>query len=262
MNDKKQELKNNLEDAYIALLMNDLSEEEGARLLEECEQLNTDPNAAVSESLHAKCMEVVSNHYARERNAQTKIRVQSRIKRVLLVAAIIAVLFTTAFAAIEEFRVGVLNFTLDVREKYSYIIFNKADDDSDKQGSSDSNSSIVCDRRLTINYDLSGFELVNEISDEMGVVANFSSEVSGQIVKIITTTITDNTISQVDTENADLVKDISINGAEGLLVVKGERNHLLWLNSEGTVLMQVVTIGLTSEQAIEVAEGIVYSEHE
>ena len=262
MNDKKQELKNNLEDAYIALIMNDLSEEDGARLLEECDQLNTDPNAAVSESLHAKCMEVVGNHYAQERKAQAKIRVQSRIKRVLLVAAIIAVLFTTAFATIEEFRVGVLNFTLDVREKYSYIIFNKADDDSDKQGSSDSNLSIVCDGRLTINYDLSGFELVSEISDEIGLVADFKSEVSGQIVKIITTTITDNTISQVDTEDADLVKDISINGAEGLLVVKGERNHVLWLNSEGTVLMQVVTIGLTSEQAIEIAESIVYSEHE
>lgn len=262
MNDKKQELKNNLEDAYIALLMNDLSEEEGARLLEECEQLNTDPNAAVPESLHAKCTEVVSNHYAQERSAQVKIRVQSRIKRVLLVAAIIAVLLTTAFAAIEEFRVGVLNFTLDMREKYSYIIYNRADDDSDKQNPSDSNLSIVCDRRLTINYDLSGFELVSEISDEIGVVADFSSEVSGQIVKIITTTITDNTISQVDTENADLVKDISINGAEGLLVVKGARNHILWLNSEGTVLMQVVTIGMTSEQALELAESIVYSEHE
>ena len=251
-----------MEDAYIALIMNDLSEEDGARLLEECAQLNADPNAAVPESLHAKCMEVVGNHYARERNAQTKIRVQSRIKRVLLVAAIIAVLFTTAFAAIEEFRVGVLNFTLDMREKYSYIIYNRADDDSDKQNPSDSNLSIVCDRRLAINYDLSGFELVSEISDEIGVVADFSSEVSGQIVKIIITTITDNTISQVDTENADLIKDISINGAEGMLVVKGTRNHVLWLNPEGTVLMQVVTIGMTSEQAIEIAESIVYSEHE
>ena len=262
MNDKKQELRNNLEDAYIALIMNDLSEEDGARLLEECSQLNSDPNAAVPESLHAKCMEAVGNHYAQERNAQAKICVQSRIKRVLLVAAIIAVLFTTAFATIEEFRVGVLNFTLDVREKYSYIIFNKADDDSDKQGSSDSNLSIVCDRRLTINYDLSGFELVNEISDEMGVVADFNSEVSGQIVKIITTTITDNTISQVDTEDADLVKDISINGVDGKLIVKGARNQILWINLEGTTLMQVITVGMTSEQALELAESIVYSEHE
>lgn len=259
MSNKKQELKNNLEDAYIALIMDDFSEEEGARLLEECTRLNADPNAAVPESIHTKCMEVIDNHFAQERNAQVRLRIKSRAKKAVLVAAIIAALFTTAFATIEEFRVGVLNFALDIQEKYSNIIFNKSEDKNNLH--SMNNASVLCDRRLIIYYDFSEFELTKEIYDEIGLVVSFATEEQGQTVKILVSNIEDNMSSRVDTEDADNIKDVLIRGMDGKLIIKDSRCHVLWINPEGTKFMQVITTGMTAEQALKIAECIVYSEN-
>ena len=63
----------------------------------------------------------------------------------------------------------------------------------------------------------------------------------------------DSTVIKVDTENADRVEHIMIGKSEALLVVKGDRTHVIW--SHGSTMLTVK--GYESpEEIIKVAEGI------
>ncbi len=63
----------------------------------------------------------------------------------------------------------------------------------------------------------------------------------------------DSTVTKIDTENADRVEYIMIGESEALLVVKGNRTHVVW--SHGSTMLTVK--GYESpEEIIKVAEGI------
>ena len=64
---RKDELREAYEDALFALLMYDVAEHEGARLLEENERLKNDENAAVPESLDRKCRATIRRYFLRRR---------------------------------------------------------------------------------------------------------------------------------------------------------------------------------------------------
>lgn len=260
MNNKKQELKNNLEDAYFALIMDDLSEADGARLLEECERLNADSSAAVPESLHMKCMEVIDNHFAKERNAQLRHRIKSRTKKALLVAAIIAALFTTAFATIEGFRVNVLNFVLDMQEKYSTLLFtdlSQPENGASENGASES-ATKFCDNQLSVDFDLTEFEILENTSDKYSTFLSLISPENGQTASIQCTKVTEELICQIDTEKADDIRDILIGGNAGYIVIKDSRNHVIWIDSASAMMIEVITTDMTIEQTVALAESITY----
>ena len=260
MNNKKQNLKDNLEDAYIALIMHDLSEEEGARLLAECERLNADPTAAVPESLHAKCMKIVDKHYAQKRTTQTRICIKNCAKKALLVAVMLVVLFTSAFATIEGFRVNVLNFILDIQGKYSILLFtdiNQSNREDHGHGKVD-HITMFCDNHVSIEYDLSEFEILDNTSDKYSTFLSLISPENGQTVSIQCTKVTEELISQIDTENADDVRELLIGGNTGCLVIKGFRNHVVWIDSVSSMMIEVITTGMAVEQTIALAESVAY----
>lgn len=253
MTNQRQELQNRYDDAFFSLLIDEVAEQEGALLWEECERLNADPSAAVPESLHQKCLDLAAGYMAKEENARRRTKLRNTGRKVLLVAALAAVLFTTAFASMESFRVGVLNFTLEVKEKYSSLVT------AGKSGTKTSGTAVsYCDGTFLIGYDFAGFELLEEYGNEMGGEIYFLSESGDRDILIMSSWYVDGMDAIVDTENADAVIEIEMGEDSGWLVVKDTRSQVLWVDKPHDVVLTVVTNGLTAEETVALARSIQY----
>lgn len=111
------------EDDILAFLMNGMLEEEGRALLEENERLNADPAAAIPVELDERCRALLQSAFP-DKPLKKPERVTWKImKRVLITAVLAATLFATAYAAVPEFRAGVLNFWTEVKEIGTYFFF-------------------------------------------------------------------------------------------------------------------------------------------
>lgn len=80
----------------------------------------------------------------------------------------------------------------------------------------------------------------------------FTVYLKGEEVLVLTQA-NNSTVMKIDTENTDRVENIMIGESEALLVVKGNRTHIVW--SHGSTMLSVK--GYESpEEIIKVAEGI------
>ena len=100
------------EDAYFALLMEEVAKKEGERLEALNERLQNDPNAAVPESLDKRCLETIDRYFAKQQRRTSLRRVGKVLRLVAVIMGISVLLFTTAFALNENFRVATLNLML------------------------------------------------------------------------------------------------------------------------------------------------------
>lgn len=111
------------EDDILAFLMDGMLEEEGRALLEENERLNADPAAAIPAELDERCRALLRSAFPDEPLKKPERVTWKIMKRVLIAAVIAATLFATAYAAVPEFRAGVLNFWTEVKEIGTYFFF-------------------------------------------------------------------------------------------------------------------------------------------
>lgn len=111
------------EDAMFALLMDYVAESEGKKAIEENEALRRDPDAAVPEEVRKACMKEIGRSF-RKSSARSMGRFTMKVvNKVAIVALVGGILFSTAFAASEEFRVNTLNMLIDtVNEGVSFDI--------------------------------------------------------------------------------------------------------------------------------------------
>ncbi|MCI9644368.1 MAG: DUF4367 domain-containing protein [Oscillibacter sp.] len=118
---QRERLVEQYEDALFALLMEDVMVREGERLEAWNRRLLEDPAAAVPESLDLRCRKAIGR-CASARKRQAALRRTGKILRAAaVIAAIIGTLFTTAFAASEEFREAALELARTVTGHYTQL---------------------------------------------------------------------------------------------------------------------------------------------
>ena len=110
---RREELQEAYEDAMFALLMDYVAESEGKKALEENRALQEDPDAEVPQEVRRACLKEINRAF-RKQSARSVGRITMKvINKVALVALVGTLLFTTAFAVSEDFRVGTLNILVD-----------------------------------------------------------------------------------------------------------------------------------------------------
>lgn len=105
----REQLYENYEDALFAILMDDLAETEGERLLELNQQLQDDPNAAIPDEVRQRCIAVINREFAKKKRAASVQRAKKALKILPWAVVIAMALMAVAFAAFPAFRAGVLN---------------------------------------------------------------------------------------------------------------------------------------------------------
>ena len=107
------------EDACFALLMEKIAKQEGERLEQLNQELIENPNFEVPKTTDQKCLRTIERCFAHQQR-RTALRSATRILHfAAIVVAVSVLLFTTAFAVSEDFRVATRNLLITVNERYT-----------------------------------------------------------------------------------------------------------------------------------------------
>lgn len=248
-------LQDQYEDAYFALLMHEVAEQEGVRLEKLNEELQNDPAAAVPEEIDRKCLKTIDRYFAQKRHAGYWRTSKKILGRVGVVAAIIMLLFTTAFALSEEFRVTTLNLLITIEEKYTELHMEGAED------STAGSAPETTDTSTGSNYfdDLE----IGWIPDGFTCILNYPNETIGFENEQGQSFIIDRTDGHdsmnIDTENADKIEYISINGIDSMQVFKEDDINTIIMDTEHNIFVRVWTsAGISVAVNEKIAENIKY----
>lgn len=230
--DKEAELQNHLEEAYLRLMMQKYMEQYGEELLEEEKNL---PDGVPKQPTEAQIQQLKDKlAQAAQKSAPPKRR---RIaKRLIPVAAVLIALFLATLA------------NAGARSKF-FNFFNVNSPISTEYGSqSDSN------RKYVFNYIPDGFsERLYETSDDLTRIyfVNIDNKQSYILVNISE----NKRLISADTENAQEIASIDINGHIGEIILKNSIYTLVWTD-ESTATTYLLQSGLDKEEIIKIAEQI------
>lgn len=238
------------DNAYFALLMEGVAEIEGERLEALNEMLQNNPEAAVPESLDKRCLESIDRHFARQQRRAGLRRTGKVLRLAAIIMGISMLLFTTAFALNENFRVATLNLMLAVKEQYTQFNIRSSGGNSGQVSPNRGAVNTEYFQNTEIGWIPEGFECT-ESSDRLTKFENEQGE------SFIITILSGQGTLQVDTENPDSFEYISINGNEGICTVKYGEVALTLVDLENNLFIGVDTSsGVSVETAKKIAENI------
>ena len=247
---RHERLIENYEDAYFALLMEDVAQMEGARLEQLNIELQNDPCAAVPEELTKNCLKAINRCFSNRRRSRSFKHVKKAINVAAILVAILTLLFTSAFAMSNDFRVAALNLVITVNEKYARL-------DMEREGTlqkSDEYAIVENDayfENIRVTWLPDGYEYLSGEYDYQAIFAN------GTDNWIVIDKFEGDSTYNVDTEGAEIVEEIMMNGNSGLRIVKDGQTHIALANTEKNIFIDVTSSELVPGEVVEkVAQNI------
>ena len=244
---RREKLIDNYEDALFAVLMDKVAEEEGAKLREENQQLQNDPEAAVPEHVDAVARQTIRKAFAGQ-NRRSALHVARRVvNAVAMIVLICSALFVVAYAAFPEVQLRTLNLLIqssDVASKFSLVKENEVDEPDD-------GGLVLCGYSLP---KLGGFSVQGKDEDKHGGWIKYENAENATIRISISTSKT----KYIDTEDVDEAADFSINGHSGIVIEKDNRITLTWSEPEHGTYISLLCYNLNSSFVFQVAEQICF----
>lgn len=251
---RRERLIENYEDAYFALLMEDVIQEEGKRLEELNAALRVDDSVKIPEELDKRCHKTIEQHFSRMQRRVTFRTVRRVLNYAAIIIALTTVLFTTAFAISEDVRVATLNLVFEVTEKYTELRITGTGAAKETTDAESQNAPVYEDyfEGIQIQWLPTGYEYV---AGEYDFEAVFQK--GNEWIRINKYATNENGVNSVDTEKAEEVKNVHINGMDGLCIVKNGQVHLVLANVEKSYYLDIdASTGVTKEEIKQIAEKL------
>ena len=246
---RKERLREQYEDALFALIMEEAAEAEGQKALEENRRLR-DSGLAIPDGLRQRCHRAIAKGFAGQELRRVGRGVSRVVTKVALVALVGMLLFTTVFAASEDFRVKTLNLALEIFEDHTEITLTP-----DESIIASSVDSVV--PQLTAGWVPDGFALVEEGENSAMAWKEFQNEEAGTQISITVFNLRTGRMS-VDTEDAEMLP-VQINGADAFIIndTEDEIIQIIWQEDAASEwLIYVVGMGVSEEMLMKTAESI------
>ena len=246
---RREELEEAYEDAYFELLMDEVAEMEGAYWEEVRKELENDPAAAMPESVERRCVQTIKRCFARQRR-QKNLRIAKRVlNRAAVFVAMASVLFTTVLAVSEDARVVTANLLITINERYSELHMDTSETAYESEGAPVLEGDYFS--KIHIGWLPEGFFYSGGTPD---AIAEFEN--AEEHIIIISCTDGDATL-QIDTEEADSVDYIEVNGYQVIQVLKKGRTQLVLINEKKSIFVSIyASKGILPDTAIKIAENI------
>lgn len=270
------------EDAMMRLIMYRVAQEEGKRLLQEAEELEKS-GFEVPKELDEKCLKLIregcasetrsrvpSSEGTREEDSRRRgVRLYTVARAALIAILAAVVLFCAAYAVNEDFRVGVLNFFLELRENGTWFSFQNSGEGGNR-GYQPQTSNTEEEFLFEFTYIPDGYELFDqEIYDyatRKGYYCAYSAtEDLPREFYFDICPISEGTGLLVDTEDA-VVTEMTIHGHDGWLIEKKEvtsqrkKTMYFWFDLEKGYSYCFSSVGISPEENQKIFDGIVISE--
>lgn len=255
---RREKLQENFEDALFALLMEEVAEQEGQRLLEENERLKRDPESAVPPEVDRRCLKTIKRAFAKTQRRAAGHTAYRVFRQAAMVAVVGMLLFATAFAASPEVRVKTLNLLIEVSDVATSMTMEEtpeSPEDSNYPAEGNSITSGGMLRGYQIPAVPDGFVLVDSRNGRTSSSLRYEND-DGAIIDfhIIEAKGTTHT---VDTEDAE-VSPITIHGYEGLFIEEGDRITITWGDTDQIIFVTVHCNKISGEDAMALANEIIY----
>lgn len=234
------------EDAQFAMLMDSYALAEGDRLWTENEALLQDPAYAPPEGLEDR-MQAAVQKALRKQHARAAARRSGKVlARVAMILMALIAAFSVTFASVEAFRVQVLNMVLDYQETHTNIQFVAEEEGSQVQ-SSDRLSAYDLLALLPDTYSLESYKS-NEYQEVAEIYSSSGLRITWDVLSITAS-------SNIDTENADYVGEVTVQGYDGILVEKNELSYILWGDTNAG-WQYFISAPMSHEELLELAEQL------
>lgn len=256
------------EDALFALLMDSVAEEEGKQALELNERLKADPAAEVPESARRRCEATIRREFNRKRAKKLGKVTWKVVRRVSVAVMLMVVLLTTAMAASEQFRLGVLNAVINTYDRYTELTFKGEDEVAPRDPPPEKAEQ---NEDWTYYYGV-GFEWIPEgyeVGDDGWSRTNGTRGLSlydgaGHAIDVDVIRYSGGYSQQIDSEDSS-VTSLEIQGFPATLYIKDPNlfysQILFWIDEENQFIIQITATGSadgapTTEEIISLAEGV------
>lgn len=242
---RREMLMEQYENALFALLMDEVAESEGRKAIEENERLKERGEPVISDTSRQRCIKTIARKTTQQ-DVKRYGRAASRvITKVAVVALVAMLLFTTAFASSENFRIKALNFVIDTfddRTKFSLV----AEDVASTQQTSGP--------EIYVDLILEGFVLVDEGKTDVSVWCQYVAE-TGATITVLFIDLTD-AVWSVDTETAEM-EEFKLNGIDAYMIKDDGVTQILWkLPNYPNWLCTVTGENIDAEVLGEIAKNI------
>lgn len=253
---RRDQLKENYEDALFALLMEEVAEQEGKRLLDENEQLKQDPEAAIPNEVSLRCHKAIRQSFAKEQRRAAGRFMGRMLSKVSLAAMIGTLLFATAFAAVPEIRIRTLNFLIEISDVSTSLRLV-----SDESGSSAEYNNAAASATPETLWDYRLPEIPEEFSleyqnESSHTISRWYSNEEGATI-IFEIYKADDSGMNVDTENAQ-VENIQIHGYDGLLIEKENSIDIIWGDTDMGNFVSVRCTNMSPAGVLSYADAMEY----
>ena len=255
---RREKLQENFEDALFALLMEEVAEQEGQRLLEENEKLKRDPESTVPPEVDRRCLKTIRRAFAKTQRRAAGHTAYRVFRQAAMVAVVGMLLFVTAFAVFPEVRVKTLNLLIEVSDVATSMTMEETPESQGSPNFHAEDSSTTSGGMLR-GYQIpavpDGFVLVDSRNGTVSSSLRYENE-DGAIIDfhIIEAKGTTHT---VDTEDAD-ASSITIHGYEGLFIEEGSRITITWGDTDQATFVTVFCDKISEEDAMSLANEIIY----
>ncbi len=251
---RREQLQEAYEEALFALLMEDVIEDEGKRLLEENHRLQQDPSAAVSDKVNERCVKTIKKAFAKERRREAGKVTYRAFSKLSLVAMLCILLFATAFAASPQLRVATLNLLIEVSDVSTELSFTDGGAEQPHDHETDAPVGVYTFGGYTIPAAPEGLSLTAHSQTRRSLYIQYANDADNAIsVKI--TAMSESSYA-VDTEDAQTVEKIEFLGFQGILIEKNDNTQLVWGDTEQNVFVEILGIGFDQEEVLRFASGI------
>lgn len=238
---RREELQERYEEALFALLMDDVAMAQGKEAEEENERLKNDPTFEIPEDVDKRCLQTIRRHFVKERVHVAGHITGKILKNAILVAGIVALLFTGAFAASETVRVNTINLIVEVFDTNTLFQFeNHAEEVVPK---------------IHVGWVPEGYTLESYGCDSVGTWYQYVNSDNKSLY--INCTTTSGAGISLDTEDAE-VEYIDIQGSQATLITKENILQLVWPANENTIFIGIIGSGMDREDLIQVANELIY----
>jgi len=244
---ERNELYKQYEDCLFRVLMYRYAENEGERFIVENEALKRENKYQPSPKAVGRFNKSVNKAVIKSKLHSFMISIRPLINKAAVFIVILGLVFSFTFTFVSAFRIEVLNLLLKFQEKYTLIRLD------DNENNTDSDNSYILWRNVYVpTYIPEGYYIYSFTNEANIKVIDFVDDHGNIITFCELSASIENTL---DTENASLVKNININGNDGLLVIKADRVSIAWSDNERIFTLHTQ---LSVEETVKIAESVLF----
>lgn len=252
-----EQLRTEYDEALFALLMEDAMQTEGHALWMENERLKTHSDASISPEADARIYAAIAAAYRNKRRQAKAVKIRRFFSRSLAAIFIAAVLVSIGCAVNPQVKARTQILMTKVTEKATILFASDGTDIDELDGESEDSQCELEHLDYELTYIPAGFYQYSEYDTEHFNCQEFKNEDNDNAqITVMISHSHGNMLSSMDTENADVIENININGNNGLLVIKGSRIHIETYDVNAMDFIEVIGMDTDKETVIKIAEGI------